>query len=215
MQPGIPDGLALWAFISRFGEAQIVLPLALVAMLARVRSPDTRSAALRWLAWLALAILVTTATKVAFIGWGLGSARLDFTGISGHTMFATAIYPVLLSRILGRRRGVDFGGALGCALAFLIGWSRLELGVHSVSEVLAGWLIGGAVCVGVLARGVPLASRVGAMLPVVTALWLSLMPVTAPASNTHSMVTRLALTLSGHAQPYTREALRGVQRGAR
>jgi hypothetical protein len=37
--------------------------------------------------------------------------------------------------------------------------------------------------------------------------WLVLTPVHAPASNTHGMVTRLALALSGRDHPYTRHDL--------
>ena len=209
MQSGMPGALAAWGFITRLGEAQIVLPLALASVLACMRAPDARPAAMRWLAGVCLAVLVTTATKVAFIGWGLGSAELDFTGISGHTMLSTAIYPVLLSRWTGRGVLSRMGVVVGCMLAFAIGWSRVELGAHSVSEVVAGWLVGGVVSAGVLARGSALATRVGAALPVFVALWLTLMPATAPASNTHSIVTRLALKLSGHERPFTRGAMLG------
>ena len=41
-------------------------------------------------------------------------------------------------------------------------------------------------------------------LPLGLALWLGITPVGAPASNTHGIVTRLSLALSGRAQPYTR-----------
>ena len=208
----MPGALAAWGFITRLGEAQLVGPLALAAVLACMRSAEARPAAMRWMAGLCLAVFVTTATKVAFIGWGIGSARLDFTGISGHTMLSTAIYPVLLSRWTGRSFLPRIGVVVGCALAFAIGCSRVELGAHSVSEVVAGWLVGGAVSLGVLARGTALATRVGAALPAFVALWLTLMPATAPASNTHSMVTRLALKLSGHDRPYTRGAMLGEGR---
>ena len=203
-----------WSFVTRFGEAQIVLPLALAPMLPRGQGGQTRALAMRWLAWLGLAVLITTATKVAFIGWGIGSALVDFTGISGHTMFAAAVYPVLLSALAGaggsgmRNAGI----AVGCAIAFLVGVSRVVLGAHSVSEVVAGWLLGGAVAAAVLVRGAPFASRAGALLPVLVALWLSWMPAAAPASNTHSLVTQLALALSGHDRPHTRSDLWGVAR---
>ena len=44
-------------------------------------------------------------------------------------------------------------------------------------------------------------------------LWLALMPVHAPASQTHSAVTRLSLVLSGHKMAYTRsDMLRKLHR---
>jgi hypothetical protein len=84
-----------WTVVTRLGEAQILLP-ALVSVSAwlawRVAAPRT---AAWWLGLTAVAALVTTATKLAFIGWGLGSAPLDFTGLSGHAMFAAAVLPLL------------------------------------------------------------------------------------------------------------------------
>lgn len=39
------------------------------------------------------------------------------------------------------------GGALGivAALAFLVGWSRVYLGVHFPFDVLVGWIVGGMI----------------------------------------------------------------------
>ena len=41
------------------------------------------------------------------IGWGIGWAPLDFTGFSGHAMFAAALMPLLLRLAAGpgSRRG--------------------------------------------------------------------------------------------------------------
>jgi len=135
-----------WELITRFGEVQILLPAALLAALALLRRPQTRSIALLWISSLSTALLLTTASKVAFIGWGIGWPELNFTGISGHAMVATAVYPLLLGALAsraplpGRRAAV---GA-GYAIALLVGVSRVALGAHSTSEVLAGLLVGGA-----------------------------------------------------------------------
>jgi hypothetical protein len=103
-----PDALRLWHVITRLGEAQILLPVALLATLPLWRRPGARPLAIRWVALLSLAVLVTTASRVAFIGWGIGWAELDFTGISCHAMFATAVYPLLLATPSGVGR---FGGS--------------------------------------------------------------------------------------------------------
>ena len=58
----------------------------------------------------------TTASKVAFIGWGLGLSALDFTGISGHAMIASAVYPLLLGTLAANLIG---GYLMGLAMGFI------------------------------------------------------------------------------------------------
>jgi membrane-associated phospholipid phosphatase len=227
-----PSSLHFWHLITRLGEAQIVLPGVLLTALTLLRRGAARPLAAWWLALLGAAVLVTTVSKVAFIGWGLGWPEINFTGVSGHAMFAMAVYPVLFGALASRgnagqpsvslpggasaarRRpwtwfhapgaGHRFAIATGYTLALLIGVSRVVVGAHSVSEVLAGWLVGGtAGAVALYAAGLP-RMVVGPVVPAALVLWLAFMPVHAPASSTHSAVTRLSLMLSGHKTPYTR-----------
>jgi membrane-associated phospholipid phosphatase len=206
----------LWHLFTRLGEAQILLPTALIVVATMLRRADARPLAAWWLALLSVATLVTTASKVAFIGWGIGWPRLNFTGISGHAMFAAAVCPLLLGTLAARasRVGRYLAVATGGSLAVLIGVSRVVIGVHSVSEVLAGLLVGGVASTAVFAlvRRLP-GGVVGPAVPAVILLWLVLMPLHAPASTTHSLITSISLTLSGREVPYTRtEMLRELQR---
>ncbi len=178
-------------------------------MLVLAHRADTRPLATIWLGLLGLTTLLTTASKIAFIGWGIGSAWLDFTGISGHTMFAAAVYPLLLGTLTSRLPpwGQKAAVAAGYALALLVGVSRLEVGAHSVSEVVVGLLLGGAAsALAIASAGLPRA-RIGASLTVLVALWIVLTPVHVPPLQTHSLVTRLALSLSGSPVPHTRHAM--------
>lgn len=195
-----------WQLLTRLGEAEILLPAALLTVLAVLRRPEARPLAAGWLALLGAGVLLTTVTKVAFIGWGIGWPELNFTGVSGHTMFASAVYPVLLGTLASDMppRARLLAIAAGCALALLIGVSRIKVGAHSSSEVLAGWLVGGAVSATVLVAGRLPRAMVGPVVPVLVVVWLGGMPAHAPASVTHSAVTQLALTLSGNTVPYTR-----------
>ena len=200
---------SFWYLLTRLGEAQILLPAALLAMLVLAQRADTRPLATSWLGLLCLRGLLTTASKIAFIGWGIGSATLDFTGISGHTMFAAAVYPLLLGTLTSRLPpwGQKVAVTAGFALALLVGMSRMEVGAHSISEVAAGLLLGGAASAFAMASaGLP-RSRIGTSLALLVALWVLITPVHVPPLPTHSMVTRLALSLSGSPVPHTRSAM--------
>ncbi len=204
-----------WYFISRFGEAQILLPMALGLALLLWRRGDSARLAWAWTGWIALVAGITTISKLAFIGWGVGSARFDFTGFSGHAMFAAAIYPVLMALLAGSWGGQAptwrwLGAGLGLLLAVLIAISRVVVDAHSVSEAVSGH------CLGLLASAFSLrvafrsrlADRaVPGWAPALAVSWLLVLPLSAPASITHDLVTRLALSLSGRDTPYQRSDL--------
>ena len=207
-----PPDLLFWHYVTRLGEMGILMPLAFIAVGWLALGAGRGGAALRWMAALAGAGLVTTLSKLAFIGWGYGSATLDFTGFSGHSLCAAGTLPMLAWTALMHRspRTQRAGVAAGFALAALIAYSRLPVHAHSPSEALSGFALGCAVSAaslrGLLAPWRP-APAVPVWLPVLTLAGLSLQPVYAPPLQTHEMVTALALRLSGHARPYTREDL--------
>jgi hypothetical protein len=118
---------------------------------------------------------------------------------------------------LGRSRGVRVCALLfGAALAVLVGISRVKVGAHTSSEVIAGWVLGSSVNLAALALLRAPREPIGVWIPAALAVWLMIMPARAPASQTHSIVTRLALTLSGHQRPYTRaDMLREWRRSAK
>ncbi len=195
----------LWQIVTRFGEAQLMLPtgLALVAWLAWV---GERRTAVLWLSLLSLAFGLTTASKVAFIGWGVGIPALNFTGISGHAMHAAAVFPLLLRCLSasGGRTAQGVAVGLGYAVAALVAVSRVVIGAHSASESVAGFALGGAASALALGLGtVPPQHLPRWLLALLVAAQL-VNPAAAPTLPTHDMVTRLALWVSGHERPYTR-----------
>lgn len=199
----------VWNLVTRLGEIQLLAPALLLALWMLRRTPACRSYALAWMIALAVATVITTASKVAFIGWGVGIARLDFTGFSGHTMFAAAIYPVLFDVLTAQKSRWQQGLAIGSgvALALLVALSRVEVQAHSVSEVVAGFLLGLAV------SGIAMRNTHIAMVPrkrtiaMAVVAWFAITPFYAPASQTHSWVVAASLALSGKTVPFTRNDL--------
>lgn len=198
---------APWVHITNWGNSLLLMPVALAIAVGLVVDERIDLAA-RWSLAFAVGVLFTLATKIAFLGWGIGIAALDFTGVSGHTMLAAAVLP-MLAWWLSEGRGSDarrttIAGAV--VLALVIGASRLVLDTHSPSEVLAGFALGIAVAaiatIGAAARrGRPMPRRI-----VLAALVIGFaLPLGRPVvEGPHDLVTRIALGLSGHATVHTR-----------
>lgn len=200
-----------WLSITRLGEAQMVVPATLAMLWWVARQADVRGLWWRWGLLFALAAGVTTASKIAFIGWGIGSAALDFTGVSGHAMFAAAAYPLLLRLMLAWQSPLwqRLAWLAGFALAAVVAVSRVVVGVHTVSEIVAGFVVGGVVGLLSLPQWRVRDVAPSLVMPVVLVAWLALhLPVPQkggmPAIDTHGLVTRLALLLSQRDVPFTR-----------
>lgn len=77
---------------------------------------------------------------------------------SGHSILSSVVYltlAVMLSRLVSRRAQKLYFICVALTLSFLIGLSRIFLGVHYPTDVLAGWTVGivwSLVCAMVSAR---------------------------------------------------------------
>jgi membrane-associated phospholipid phosphatase len=197
--------MVFWWGLTDFGDSAAMLPAAalIAAWLAGGRA--WRRLAL-WCGGFALLSLLVALSKLAFLGWGVGSQDLDFTGISGHTALAVSILSVGAAVSLADRPpALRWGGvALGAALGLAIGLSRLALHVHSVSEVAAGAALGGtlsAIYFWGAAHANPARLRPAAL---GGALLLTLGLIHGERAPTQDLLTRMALSLSGHAVPHSR-----------
>lgn len=77
----------------------------------------------------------------------LQAARVFTAGFpSGHAALSSATYlsaAALIGRVQGNRGGAGFLTVVAIALVALIGLSRIYLGLHYPTDVLAGWCVGG------------------------------------------------------------------------
>ena len=208
------NALNLWLGVSSLGSTVMTAPIAVALAVWLALAGQWRSA-LRWCVWFGLAMALVVASKLAFIGWGLGSSTLDFTGISGHASRAALVYPVLFYYlVLARparaelpvvgRYSVDLGLCAGLLLALLVALSRVMVNAHSGSEMLAGWLLGSAVAllfVRSLPRPATLISPRWLLASTLVVMFVS--PAVQPV-QAEGPITRLALLLSGHTQPFER-----------
>jgi undecaprenyl-diphosphatase len=74
------------------------------------------------------------------------SAAYNASFPSGHSMISAAMYPTigaLLAQLQTRRRTRAYLMFLGLFVTLIVGLSRIYLGVHWPSDVLAGWIAGG------------------------------------------------------------------------
>jgi len=76
---------------------------------------------------------------------------------SGHSLVSAVVYMtlgVLLTRVTTDRRAKKYFVVLAATITFVIGATRMYLGVHYPSDVLAGWVIGlvWALACGLVAR---------------------------------------------------------------
>jgi membrane-associated phospholipid phosphatase len=194
-----------WMHITSVADTVVTLPAA-VTIAVWLSAGRAWRMALWWSLLFIGGLGIVVATKIAFIGWGIGINALDFRGMSGHAMRATAVFPVILYLVLQKFPAAvrASGVLLGIAIGVLIGASRVALQVHSASEVVAGCAIGAAVSLGFIwrSRGLPrpyLDRRLIAL-----GMFALLPTAYANPAPTNQWMNAVALYLSGHDAPYDR-----------
>lgn len=194
-----------WLKLTSFGGIVVTAPAA-AAITAWLMMGRAWRLAAWWCVLFIGGMALVVATKIAFIGWGLGIRSLDFTGISGHAMRATAVYPVLFYLLLLRTPPLVrmLGVAMGFGVAIAIDISRVVIHAHSISEAVAGFVLGALISV-IFLRSAPLLKAYpvsrwalsAGLLAVVAATYLKPVP-------TERWIEDVTLAVSGHDQPFTR-----------
>lgn len=128
-------GMATTLYLSTRGEQKTTARVFFIMVSAEI------------VAYVAKHLVARTRPEEFFADGVRGSigSDLNVSFPSGHSMMSAAMYlciALLLHNAAGRRHSQRalVGGTL--ALIFLIGLSRVYLGVHNPSDVLAGWLGG-------------------------------------------------------------------------
>ena len=128
--------------ITEMGDAQVLLPV-IVAALAWFVVQRLWLTAAYWIAAVGIAELLAEVIKLALHRprpqlLYTGAAQFSFP--SGHAVMSTVVYGFLAYLLLRRARGAwrHAGSAMAVSLLTLIGFSRLYLGAHWLSDVLGG-----------------------------------------------------------------------------
>jgi hypothetical protein len=202
-----------WYELTHLGGIVVTGPIALAVFVWLALGHATRQAML-WCLLFCGGMAVVVFSKLLFLGWGIGIRSLDFTGFSGHAMRSAAVYPVLFYLIFVRAaptwRGA--GIALGSALALAIGYSRLVVHAHSVSEVIVGCLLGAAVSGAFIASQRHTPVMASPRWIVAAGLVILLAAPRLPAAPTERWMEDWAQAISGHSQPFIRQnwKMRGI-----
>ncbi len=203
-----------WSEITRFGDVTIT-SFAAVAIAAWLLAENERRFAFWWSLLFTVGMSIVVATKMAFIGWGIGIRAIDFTGFSGHAMRSTAVMPVLFYLVLEKAPKPlrAFGALCGLLFGVVVAVSRLAVHAHSLSEVVAGWMLGASVSIGFIwVASATLRKHVFTPLRVALSL-LALLP--APyvhPAPTQQWLTAITLYVSGHDEPHPRAGWRERRR---
>jgi len=195
----------VWYSITSLGGAGLTLPLAIAIALWLALGYSWRMAA-GWLLLLGAAIGVVTITKLAFLGWGVGVRELDFTGLSGHAVLSTAVYPVALFLMLLPARPAFrlIGVVLGVAAGITVGLSRVVLDAHSPSEAIMGCIVGAITALMFIRWSWDAEPGRLSAVPVAVSLMMLTVALHDVHLPTQRWVTHIALKVSGHERPYIR-----------
>lgn len=198
-----------WSHLSNLGDVVTMGFVAAMIAAGLIFGRAWRTACF-WCLLMGAGMAFVVASKIVFLGWGWGICSLDFTGFSGHATRAMAIAPVFLYLMLNRASRVhqNTGVLLGIAFGVAVGVSRLVLHVHSMSEVVSGWILGGGIALLFIWNGKNLqAFELKKSAAVIGVLTLFVLP--APeAGATQKVLVDLSLFLSGHEIVFSRQNCR-------
>lgn len=197
--------MTYWHLVTEIGNIVLTGVLALILTLWLLL--EGRVALARdWCLLFGGGLFIVLVTKFVFVGWGIGSQWLDFTGLSGHAMRAMCALPVLGFLLFYHARPFVRTSAVAAmlALGLVISWSRLVVHAHSPSEVLSGGGFGLLLAALFMQRvGLAQRFRFNHGLVAVGLLGLMISPGSTPMATQNKLI-QITLAITGHPRPFTR-----------
>jgi len=135
-------------FLTDFGDQAVVLPLAATVAVMLLLLGWWRGA-IGWILAVPGTFAIVLSLKIIFYACHAVLPDLGILSPSGHTASATVVYGSLLG-LLGERaahgdramRHLLLMALAAVLLAVLFGFSRVDLGVHTIPDVLVGGAVG-------------------------------------------------------------------------
>ncbi|OON39688.1 hypothetical protein BTJ39_11655 [Izhakiella australiensis] len=200
-----------WKTLTYFGDSMLLIPTAIILTLVIPFKSSDKRTLWYWIMTFGLAGLIVSLSKIAFLGFGIGSARFNFTGFSGHSAMSATLWPVmlwLLSGRLGTSRWRYAAIAVGYFIPLMVGASRLALHYHSTSEVIAGLILGYTLSSAFLMAQRSTAVRGFSLLQLAAALAIPLMLMGhGRIATTQQFLAHLSVKIAGIEHPWTRAKL--------
>jgi membrane-associated phospholipid phosphatase len=198
-----------WHWLSVIGSLAVTGPIGVAIVVWLLAGKSWRLTAI-WLALFGAGMALVVATKMAFIGWGVGVESVEFAGFSGHAMRAAAVFPVagFLATRSSSRQLHWLGTAVGVLLAVLIAISRVYVRAHSPSEAVTGCLLGLAVAAVFIWYASTEHHMALSRLLVLLCIPILLVAPRVEPIPAEQWITKAALFLSGRDKPFTRQMWR-------
>lgn len=194
-----------WTAFTRLADTNFLMPVAAILAIWLACARAWKSV-IWWCLLFGVGLFIVVATKVAYVGWGIGISSIDFTGFSGHAMRATSVAPVLIYILLQRQscRIQLIGLLMAIGFGIVIGISRVVINAHSVSEVIGGCVLGAGISLGFiwLCRHRPAFSFDRSF--ILIGLILLMPTLTLKPAPTEHWIEKIAIYLAGSARPVIR-----------
>ncbi|MDE1185021.1 MAG: phosphatase PAP2 family protein [Pantoea sp.] len=199
-----------WKTLTYFGDSMLLIPTAVIIALVLPWKSDNRRTVWYWLLAFGLAGLLVSISKIMFLGFGIGSARFNFTGFSGHSAMSATLWPVMMWLVSGRWSSFwrTLTISIGYLIPMMVGLSRLAIHAHSPSEVIAGLALGFTLSSAFLLSQRDTALKAFSLPQMGVAFLVPLLLVShGRVATTQQFLERFSADLAGLEKPYTRADL--------